>query len=326
MEININQHSEFIFGAVSDGNPDHALTRMGLNSFWGNSNSTGVRVRFSTNSRAVSVKLDIQYEEVEPFFGSMMINGATYIVKNRQQTVKMECISGRNKEVQSLYTQKGNDFLDYEIHCPAKNCLKHLFVYIDDDAEIQASEKLYAPICFLGGPTTFGRGSTFPHGMFSSIVARKFSCDYYNFAMYNNKYLEEKFVLAAVKAVPKPCFTVAEICSIPVAKDYITEKLEKYLEKLAECFNACPVLLLSQPFNGRKLDNYTECRRIVKDFANRHSGRNIMYLDGETVFKGISLDMATLSAYLINDYGNMVLADRIIKIAEAYTISNLKTF
>ncbi len=42
MIIDINQHSEYIFGAVPDGNPEHAFTRMGLHDYWGSPNSTGV--------------------------------------------------------------------------------------------------------------------------------------------------------------------------------------------------------------------------------------------------------------------------------------------
>ncbi|MBS7398498.1 MAG: hypothetical protein KIG32_08835, partial [Ruminiclostridium sp.] len=104
----------------------------------------------------------------------------------------------------------------------------------------------------------------------------------------------------------------------PITKEYIAQKLDKYLEKLTECFCRCPILLVSQPYDGRKLDNYIECGKIVRAFAEKHPERNIMYLDGKTVFKGIPTDRVTLSAYLTNDYGNMVLADRIIKIAEAF--------
>lgn len=323
MVVDINLHNEFIFGAIPDGNPQHAFTRMGLNDFWGNSNSTGVRVRFRTNSQTVSIKPNINYIPVEAFFGSMMVNGVTYIVNNRQNVIKMECVSGRNELAQTIFKQKGNDFLDYEIHCPIKNQLNSLLLYLDDNAEITASDKLGAPILFLGGPTTFGRGCTFSHGMYSSIVSRKISCDYYNLAIYNRSYLEEKYVSTAAKAIPAPCFVVAEICSIPVPKDYIAKKLEEYLKNLTECFKDCPILLLSQPYYGTERDNYIECRNIVKSFAKKHSERNIMYLDGGTVFKGVPADMATLSSYLINDYGNMVLADRIIKIVEAFILFSL---
>ena len=170
----------------------------------------------------------------------------------------------------------------------------------------------------MGGPTTFGRGCTFSHGMYSSIVARKFLRDYYNLAIYNGKYLEEQYVAKAAKAVSDPCFVVSEICSIPVPTEYIEEKLEQYLEKLAQSYCACPILLLSQPYYGKKRDNYIACRKIVGEVSKKHPERNIMYLDGGNVLDGISPDMATLSSYLTNDYGNMVLADRIIKIADAF--------
>ncbi len=318
MVININTHKEFIFGAIPDGNPEHAFTRMGLNDFWGNSNSTGVRIRFRTNSQAVKIQLKINYAEVEAFFGGMMVNGITYVVKNQQKVVKMECISGRNTEVQTIYNQNENIFLDYEIFCPVKNQLINLVLHIDDSAEITISDSLGEPILFLGGPTTFGRGCTFPHGTFSSITARKLSCDYYNLAVYNSKYLEEKFVVAAAKAISKPHFVVSEICSIPILKEYLEEKLERYMEVLTESFKNCLILFFSQPYYGTKRDNYIECNNIVKAFAKKHPEQKIMYLDGEFVFKGIPFDLTTLSSYLINDYGNMVLADRIIKIAEAY--------
>lgn len=318
MIIDINQHSEYIFGTVPDGNPEHAFTRMGLHDYWGSPNSTGVRIRFSTNSQTVGISIDIEYSDVEAFFGNMMVNGITYIVRNRQKVLKIECATGRNKETQTLYQQKGNELLYYEIYCPVKNTLTHASLLVDDDAQMVAPDKTDAPILFFGGPTTFGRGCTFPHGMYSSIVARKFSRDYYNLAMYNSRYLEEKYISTAAKAIQNPCFVAAEICSIPITKEYIAQKLDKYLEKLAECFCHCPILLVSQPYDGRKLDNYIECGKIVRAFAEKHPERNIMYLDGKTVFKGIPTDRVTLSAYLTNDYGNMVLADRIIKIAEAF--------
>lgn len=318
MEININRHSEYIFGAVPDDNPEHAFTRMGVNDFWGSPNSTGVRIKFRTNSQTVSIKMNIKYAEVEAFFGSMMVNGITYIIKNPKKVLKMECVSGRNQGIQTLYRQTGNDFLDYEIYCPVKNTLISMDIYVDDGSEIISFDKINSPILFLGGPTAFGRGCTFPHGMYSSIVARKLSLDYYNLAIYNSRYLEEKYVLNASKAIQSPRFVVAEICSIPTTKEYISEKLSKYLETLADSFPRCPIVLFSQPYDGRKLDNYIECAKIISAFAKKYPSRNIMYLDGKTVFSHIPTDRVTISSYLINDYGNMILADRIIKIAEAF--------
>ncbi len=330
MIINVNEHPEYIFGAVGGKTKESALTRSGLENFPNSSYSTGVRVRFTTNSKEVYVKAKAEIIPTPSLFGHLLVNGISFSISNDQTLIKIDCATLRNSDKILIYKQNAiTDVLHYEIYCPAINTLNSMEIIVDDGAEIKPDNGFAssAPIVFLGSSNTMGRGCTAANTSFTDIVAKHFNSDYYNFSIYSNSFLETRYIEECASVVKNntPWLIVSEICTHSTTPQYLTEKLDSYLKSLADKFPDNCIILYSQPYTGGAPDRYDEKMKICEDVISgiksdeKLKNRKICYISGKNVFDGISFDRISVSSYIMNDYGNAELGRKIYSVAEGFS-------
>ena len=329
MIINVNEHPEYIFGAVGGKTKESVLTRSGLENFPNSSYSTGVRVRFTTNSKEVYVKAKAEIVPTPSFFGHLLVNGISFSISKAHKLIKIDCATLRNSDKIPVYNQNASaDTYEYEIYCPVINTINSMEIIIDDDAEIKPDNSFAssAPIVYLGSSNTIGRGCTAANTSFTDIVAKYFNSDYYNFSIYNNAFLETQYIdkISSALKDKKPWLIVSEICTHSTSPEYIKDKLSGYLNCLSEKFPDSCIILYSQPCTGGNLDRYDEkikiCADVISELRSNKNLKNqkICYIDGKNIFKEISVDRVSVSSYIINDYGNAELGKAIYSVADGF--------
>ncbi len=318
VEVKLSKHPEFIRGAISK--PKYEFSRMLFENMGSLLNSAGVRVCFKTNALNCAIRYKIDSVFVVQQIGAYLFNGLSYIVYDANKNkpfIQNGVLSRSSEEVIILKASRKADFSNFEIYFPSFNQIKEITLIMDDDAELlPADEYLHeSPIIFLGGPMTLGSGATFANTMFSQIVARKLNSDFYNLALYNNNFLIVD--IAQKVASFKPWLIIAEISSIKMSLVHLKSELYYYLKGILQNNKKSLLILITQPYLGSMDNDFQKKREHIQKVVGRickEFHKQIFVLDGLTVFENIPFDHVSYSANYINDYGNMIYADKILEL------------
>lgn len=262
MEIQVCEHPEFIYGAVP-AVASEAMKRTGIADYSDSRNSAGVRVRFSTNSKEVSVSYKGREAYTPQHIGTLLFHGFTYSVLRKKRYIKGEGFVNRtNADKFLIYKNESSEWTEYEFFAPSFVGIDNFCIYLDDDAQIEQKGHSYTkPILFLGGANCLGTGCTFANTTYPNIVSRCMDSDYFNFGENNSCYLKTE-LLAAISKHVSPWVIVAEVCSNTMELEYLVKKLPQYLDALSELFPDCPQVLMTHPYLGKDIFNY--CKKIEK--------------------------------------------------------------
>lgn len=321
MKINLIERTELIRGAIpQDGN---AFSRMIINNTDSLENSTGVRICFQTDSLNCSVNYEINKKAVTQNTGAYLFNGFNFIIYDENRSTPLfrggfSCKSALGSAV--VHSGKAKKRLNFELYAPSFNQIKELTLVLDPDASITIASDFDCklPMIFLGGPMSAGRGTTFASAMFSQISSRKLSSDFYNLALCNDFFLLPK--LAKKISTFKPWLIISEICSAGMKTEYLQNNLYPYLKSLLINNKKSAIILIDQPYLNGDITEYNRRKEIILETLeklDRKYSRRFSLIDGSTIFSAISSDCVSFDKDTINDYGNLIYADKICTLANA---------
>jgi len=204
------------------------------------------------------------------------------------------------------YYTKGTNY-DILIYKPMANPLKEFYIEIQDNCYFKEyTNSISEDILVCGGKQSFGIGVTTLGLMFSNILSRKLNTFVKNISSDKSNYLKETYnYLINNKVIQK--IIILEVHSFEQEDSTINEYLFKILE-IIKNKNKKIILWHSIPKYNKK---YKKINNLLTEYSNN---KNIFYIDMSFIHEGEYKSVCTYDSSLINDTGNILLYNNIIKL------------
>lgn len=286
-----------------------------------NYNTSGGRIRFTTDSEYVAIYLkgsklrDLSFDLY--IDDQKEVGGVTSSVFARPLRIagyyKEDTFAGK------MYLPEGEHSLT--LNLPLLRGFKELYIGLSEGATLKAglpyrNEK---PIVFYGSSITQGVGASRPGLSYPSLVCRRLNAHYVNLGFAGAAKAEEAMIdyLASLDM----CFFVQDYDHNAPSPEYLRATHYKLYKRVRETHPDIPILFLSRPgFNtynatGTLRTNASiERRNVVIDTfrtARAEGDDRVWYIDGESFFSGPDECECTLDGIHPNDIGMLKMADRV---------------
>ncbi len=256
---------------------------------WLVKNSTGGRLRFSTDSDYFGI--DVAYDEFTPM-GHMPLSGSCGFVLLEEEDGWVKRVGSFRPEVRGNeegYSRSialsGGVMRSYILYFPLYNHVTDLKITLSANAKVEHGKKYkdVAPILYYGSSITQGGCASRPDNAYQALISKWNNIDFINLGFSGSAKAEDAMVdyLASLD------------CSLYVCDyDYnspSTEYLQATHYRLYERYRAIkkdtPILFASKPdFNG---GNNIDRREVIFQTykkAREAGDNNVYFIDGETFF------------------------------------------
>jgi hypothetical protein len=279
--------------------------------------STGGRVRFTTDSAYVAIKA-----ELGPYARNShttLCNSAGFDLYEDTATdsrfIKpyLPPYDFENDYVQSikLGSRKKRSFT---INFPVHALVRNLYIGLQEDATLEPGKK-YAnsePVVFYGSSIVHGTAASRPGLTYENIISRRMNLDYINLG-FSGKALGEPALVRYMAGLPMCLFVCDYDHNAPSAEFLRNTHMAVY-----DIFRAArpdtPFIMISRPNIATNPSEFAERRDVIID-TYRHAlslgDRNVYYIDGESFFLGKYENECTMDAVHPNDLGFVLMADGI---------------
>lgn len=280
-------------------------------------NTAGGRIRFATDSDVVAI------HALMPgitHFPHMALSGSAgfdlYIDDPQTETSRFWLPFLPPKDVQDGYESlirfpcKKLRFIT--VHLPLYSNVDTLMIGIRNDAVLREgmAYRNDRPVVYYGSSVTQGGCASRPGNSYQSIIARRMNLDYINLGFSGSGKAEDEMI-AYLASLPMCAFVSDYDHNAPNV-----EHLQKTHCKLYKAIRAAhpdiPYLMLSRSEIERCYDENILRRNVVMDtyrYARENGDRNVYYIDGMSVFRGIDEDICTVDGTHPNDCGFAKYAD-----------------
>lgn len=298
-----------------------------------NKSTAGGRVRFSTDSKYVAIKVSMPRPRVMnhmPVTGSVGFDvycdtdAGSYFCgilapsfNIRGQSFETSIDFENSGKFETVLTLHGEGVKNYTINFPTYSGFTELYIGLQESAYVGGGAK-YAydkPILYYGSSITQGGCSSRPGTTYQSIISRRFNVDHINLGFSGNGKGEDP-VIEHIASLDPLIFVCDYDYNAPNA-----EYLEPTHLKLYETFRAAhpttPYVMVSKPDWGKpfwEIDGITRREAIHKNFMKgiKNGDKNLYFIDGESIFAGFgeSAD-CTVDGCHPTDLGFFFMAERI---------------
>ena len=285
--------------------------------------TSGIRVRFSTNSPYVAIKA---YE----FYGGMYHHmtlctqlGFSFLVNEISKKPFFTERTDIEKSVDNIfkiekinYIDSDKEYNDIEIHFPLYNSVYKLEIGVKDGSIIFPYQKPYSfdkPLLFYGSSITQGGCSSKPDNQYSAIVAKKLNVDFINLG-FSGSCLAEEEMSNYIKEFDPLIFIYDYDHNAPSL-----EHLQKTHYNLFENFRSkhkkTPVIFISKPdfMQFDTTDNEKRRDLIYNNYLKAKNGgdNNVYFINGEDFFDKEYWDNCTVDGCHPTDLGFFGMAKSI---------------
>ncbi len=283
-------------------------------------NTSGVRVRFRTNSEYVAIKAvmpTITHFPHMPFTGSSGFDMYLYcngIQKYCKTFVPPMDMTDGYESVAHFGDREEKDIV---INFPLYNDLSDLFIGLQEGASLtEGSEyRFQKPILYYGSSITQGGCASRPGNCYQSIISRRYDMDYLNFG-YSSGARGEENIIEYLAQLDSSIFVMDYDHNAP-SIDHLSKTHSRALEIIRKYKPDLPVIIISRP--DIRLDDirqdytYSIVRRdiIHSTYFNAlaNGDGNVYFIDGYSLFGGEGHDSCTVDDCHPNDLGFWRMAD-----------------
>jgi len=282
--------------------------------------STGGRVRFRTNSKAVSVKVTLKTLSVDPCIPLPGSAGADVFL-GTGLTARYVCViapRNYNDLTNEKTFNKAGDFEQVTINLPRNEQVAAVVIGLDDGAELTAPLP-YAfekPIVYYGSSITEGGCATRPGNAYTALLSRWLDADYYNWGFSGNARGET--AMARFIAGREMALFVYDYDHNAPSVEHLSETHRPFFNIIRQAQPELPILMVSKPdFDSCPEDN-AKRRAIIAgtyESAVAAGDRNVWFVDGETLFGKFDRSNCTIDGCHPNDLGFMRMAETLYPLA-----------
>ena len=285
----------------------------------------GGRVRFSTTSKSVAIKVSMPH--VCRYPGGSLLTGSgldMYVEEPNLRIYRLAKVFVPPLEMENGYIARfnfPNEQLRYiTLHMPSYNPVTSLEVGITKGAHLGEGLKYLGelPIVYYGSSITQGGSASRPGNAYQNIISRRFELDYINLG-FSGSGRGEDSIVDYIKSL-KMCAFVCDYDHNAPDPEHLRATHLKMYKRIRESHPDIPYIIMSKvDFDytyGEEGSLYNESikrREVILDtyrYAKSVGDKNVYFIDGESVFRG-NEDISVIDTIHPGDLGMKLMADAV---------------
>ncbi len=310
--------------------PHEVAEAVGMNLVYLNRSTAGGRVRFSTDSKYVAIKVNMPSPRI---MNHMPATGSAGFDIYRDTDcgsyfcgILAPSADFKGGEFETIVYLSGEGVRNYTINFPTYSGFTELYIGLQENAYVGGGAK-YAydkPILYYGSSITQGGCSARPGTTYQSRITRRFNVDHINLGFSGNGKGEDPVI--DYMASLDPLIFVCDYDYNSPNCEHLTETHLKMYKTFREAHPDTPYVMISKPDFVKPYPTFDAVNRravIHKNFMNgiENGDTNLYFIDGESFFAGFA-DGAdcTVDGAHPTDLGFYLMAERI-----GFTIQQILT-
>lgn len=284
-------------------------------------NTSGVRIRFKTDSKFVAVS--VKYSDVCRIEHMSLAGTSGIDMYTREdggylfQTLFLPPISMEDS-FESIHYFDTRQIRDITLNLPLYSSVSDIYIGLDKNALIEHGEKYKnkRPVVYYGSSITQGGCATRPGNSYPAIISRKLNLDFVNLGFSGNA-KGESAMAEYIAKLDMSCFVFDYDFNAPTL-DFLKNTHHQFFEIVRKKNPMLPIIIMSMPYNAWVKD-IGERKRIIKetfDLAVAGGDENVYFVDGEKTFDIFGGDSGTVDGTHPNDLGFMCMALELEKYIE----------
>lgn len=294
-------------------------------------NTAGGRVRFSTDSPYVAIRVQMPYVcQVAhmPLSGSAGFDlyedfpetGASRYYRAFLPPVDLN----ESHAYESIVKFPERKLRYFTVHFPLYSDVRNLWIGVREDAVVGEGMpyRPILPVIYAGSSITQGACASRPGNAYSAIIGRKLGVDFINMG-FSGSFKAEKAMVEYLNTLPMSVFVSDYDHNAPTA-EHLRNTHARMYETIRAKHPDVPYVMVTRPdvlnneYSSKvpgELGNGAVIRRdiIYESYrkAIESGDRNVWFIDGGGFFAGEYQDCATVDSTHPNDYGMVRMADGI---------------
>ena len=281
-----------------------------------NSNTSGGRIRFKTDSKQIIVNAvlpTVCHFPHMPLTGSscfdLYADGEYVNVFRPDFFDKTKDGTARYDAAIFLGERKMRDII---IHFPLYNEVRDVFVALEEDATVLRGElyEIMKPVVFYGSSITQGGCASHPGNCYPAIISRRLNCDYVNLGFSAGCFGEQ--IMAEYIGGLEMGVLVYDYDHNAGDIGLLEASHETYFRTIREKKPDVPIVIVSAAdrFLGQQENRWNIIRRTY-DNAVKNGDKNVYLLDGDEIYKEVGVDLCTVDSIHPNDLGFWCMANKV---------------
>ncbi|HHT54241.1 MAG TPA: hypothetical protein GX011_04820 [Clostridiales bacterium] len=279
--------------------------------------STGGRVRFSTDSAYIAIKVELGPYSRRPHM--TLCNTAGFDLYEDTATdsrfvkpfLPPYNFENDYEQIIQLGSRKMRSFT---INFPVHALVKNLYIGLQVDAALDRGKKYSnsAPVVFYGSSIVHGTAASRPGLTYENIISRRLNLDYINLG-FSGRAKGEPVLIEYISGLNMSIFVCDYDHNAPDAA-FLRATHQGVYDIFRKKQPDTPYIMISRPNIATNPTEFAERRDVIID-TYRHAlslgDKNVYYIDGESFFLGKYENECTMDGVHPNDLGFTLMADGI---------------
>lgn len=266
--------------------------------------ATGARLRFRTNSRHVTVKMNI-----DPGFDvgmSLWAAQAAYVYYGPQSDLRYAGHVAGNKYEDATFEKtlnKSADMQDVTVYLPRNVHVNDMEIGIDDDAVIEPPTpyKYETPIVFYGSSITEGGCATIPTNAYTAKVSRRLDADHINLGFSGNA-RGELCMADFINTLDMSIFVLDYDHNAPTV-EHLEKTHEPFFLRIRKANPDLPIVMMTRPGDKEDPDARLEIVKKTYENALARGDKNVYFINGRAFLGEDERQFCTIDGTHPNDLG-----------------------
>ncbi len=283
-------------------------------------NSSGLAIRFRTNSTVIAAKWEVERDVVMNHFTPTGIKGLDLYCLNdgKWQFVNSGRPSGK-KTTSVIVQNMQKREMEYMLYLPLYDGLESLEIGIESGASISApavnSPKTGNPVVFYGTSITQGGCASRAGMAYPSVLARMLDHETVNLGFSGNGQLDYE-VAEAMAGMKASCFVID--CLPNVNAEIVNEKYAKFVDIIREKHPVIPIVMVENilyphMYFDRNVyktitDKNEALARVFREQKKR-GDKNVYYVKADKLIG--KTQEATVDGVHLTDLGFLIMAENL---------------
>ena len=282
--------------------------------------TAGGRVRFSTNSKTIAVRVDLEANQKSTLLSQPLKCGFDVYVNENGVSRYYESIRPPVEWERNGYTGKitfpDNQQRDITVYFPCYGGVDFLEIGLEADATLSegGTYRHETPVLFYGSSITQGAASARPGIAFASRISRNLDCNFMNLGFSGNA--RGEIAMAQYIANQDMCLFVMDYDHNSPNAEHLQQQHEPFFMAIRQENPTLPVLMVTRPPLSYETpgdsDRRYEVIRKTYENAKARGDENVYLLDGRNLFREdlIGFDAWDCTADRVhpNDLGAFLMA------------------
>jgi len=289
--------------------------------------TSGGRVRFSTDSKRIAVRVDAPFVPASPHMPKTGQAGFDLYRDGIFYRMFMPPIDADTPYETVLAMPKGDGMHEYEINFPLYNNVNKLEIGLESGSTL-AHGKPYAistPVVFYGSSITQGGCASRPGTAYANILSRELDFDFVNLGFSGNA-RAEKTMAEYIIGLDMSVFVCDYDHNTP-SIEYLQESHQPFVDAIRKARPDLPIILITRPDFREYPEDSPQRREIIRNTylqAKEAGDENIWFIDGETLWDGPHWDSCTVDGCHPNTLGFYRMAEVIAPVLKEALTKALK--